>query len=87
MAPIYPYVAGRVQAAMQGEFLEAFPVPEIELSRLGAGGAAFGGACLLHQGMFSVDERLVHSHGEPLARPDCQQQAAPEGRRSLAARV
>jgi hypothetical protein len=54
---------------MRDEFLEGFPVPKIELSRLGAGGAAFGGACLLHQVMFSVDERLVHSQGEPLARP------------------
>lgn len=69
VAPIYTYVASRVQAAMRDEFLEGFPVPKIELSRLGAGGAAFGGACLLHQGMFSVDERLVHSQGEPLARP------------------
>ena len=68
VAPIYTYVASRVQAAMRGEFLEGFPLPKIELSRLGPGGAAFGGACLLHQGMFSVDERVVHSQGEPLPR-------------------
>ncbi len=68
VAPLYTYVASKVQSAMRDEFLEGFPVPKIELSRLGVGGAAFGGACLLHQGMFSVDERLVHSQGEPTVR-------------------
>jgi predicted NBD/HSP70 family sugar kinase len=69
VAPIYTYVANRVQAQMREEFLEGFPLPKIELSRLGPEGAAYGGACLLHQTMFAVDERLVHSEGEPLARP------------------
>lgn len=64
VAEIYGRVADRVRARMEQEFLEGFPLPKIELSSLGPEGAAFGGACLLHQGMFSVDERLVHSQGE-----------------------
>jgi predicted NBD/HSP70 family sugar kinase len=64
VAEIYPHVAEQVGASMRKEFLEGFPLPKIELSRLGPEGAAFGGACLLHQGMFSVDERLVHSQGD-----------------------
>lgn len=61
VAALFPPVRARVEATMRAAFLEGFPVPRIELSRLGSGGAAFGGACLLHQAMFAVDERLVHS--------------------------
>lgn len=88
VAQIYPHVASRVEAAMQAELLEGFSPPRIELSRLGPGGAALGGACLLHQAMFAVDERLVHSHGEPPARTRSsnRKQRRP-GRRSLAAKV
>jgi predicted NBD/HSP70 family sugar kinase len=63
VAPIYAVVADRVRAAMSKEFLEGFPLPTIGVSRIGAGGTAFGAACLLHQRMFSVDERLVHARG------------------------
>jgi predicted NBD/HSP70 family sugar kinase len=66
VAALFPYVQARVEAAMRAALLEGFPVPRIELSALGPGGAAFGGACLLHQAMFEVDERLVHSQeGRP----------------------
>jgi len=68
VAPIYLQVADRVQAAMRKEFLEGFPMPAIEVSPLGAGGTAWGAACLLHQRMFSVDERRVHALGAPLRR-------------------
>lgn len=61
VAEIYGHVAERIRTQMEREFLEGFPLPRIEISRLGPEGAAFGGACLLHQGMFSVDERLVHA--------------------------
>jgi len=64
VAAIYPHVAERVREDMRKEFLEGFPLPAIEVSRLGAAGTAFGAACLLHQQMFSVDERLVHAQGE-----------------------
>ena len=60
VAAIYPHVAERVREAMRKEFLEGFPLPDIEASRLGTAGTAYGAACLLHQRMFSVDERLVH---------------------------
>jgi len=64
VAAIYPHVAAQVQAAMRQEFLEGFPLPDIQPSRLGEAGTAYGAACLLHQRMFSVDERLVHPRGE-----------------------
>jgi predicted NBD/HSP70 family sugar kinase len=69
VAELYGHVGDRVRTLMQSAFLEGFPVPKIELSRLGPEGAAFGGACLLHQAMFSVDERLLHSQGDPAKRP------------------
>jgi predicted NBD/HSP70 family sugar kinase len=87
VAQIFPYVARRVEAAMRAEFLDGFPAPRIELSRLGPGGAAFGGACLLHQAMFAVDERMVHAREEPPERlrgSDRKQRG--RARRSLAAR-
>lgn len=61
VAPLYPLVADRVEAAMEAELLEGLPVPRIEVSRLGPEGAAFGGACLLHQSLFAVDEGRVHA--------------------------
>ncbi len=68
VAPLYPQVAGRVEAAMKADLLEGLPVPRIEVSRLGPEGAAFGGACLLHQSLFAVDEGRVHARERPRAR-------------------
>jgi predicted NBD/HSP70 family sugar kinase len=68
VAPLFAHVADRVQAAMRKEFLEGFPLPPITISRLGPGGTALGAACLIHQSMFSVDERMVHAQAEPSAR-------------------
>lgn len=65
VAPIFPHVAHEVLDAMRGEFLEGFPVPKVELSALGPEGPALGGALLLHQRMFSVDERMIYPGGEP----------------------
>ena len=60
VAPIFPFVARRVEEAMRREFVEGYPMPKIELSTLGADGSALGGAALLHQKMFSVDERVIY---------------------------
>ncbi len=68
VAPVYPAVADRVRAHMARGFLEGFPLPAMEPSRLGTRGTAFGAACLLHQRMFSVDQDLVHGQGEPPGR-------------------
>lgn len=68
VAPLYPHVADRVEAAMRAELLEGFPVPPVEVSRLGAEGAAFGGACLLHQSLFAVDEGRIHAQELPAER-------------------
>ncbi|HYD39514.1 MAG TPA: ROK family transcriptional regulator [Anaeromyxobacter sp.] len=65
VAPLFPHVADRVEAAMRGELLEGLPVPRVEVSRLGPEGAAFGGACLLHQSLFAVDEGRVHARERP----------------------
>ncbi len=81
VAPLFPHVADRVEASMRAALLEGFPVPRIEVSRLGAEGAAFGGACLLHQALFAVDEGLIHAL--PAAQPRA---AAKRGRRRRAPR-
>jgi predicted NBD/HSP70 family sugar kinase len=81
VAALFPHVRTRVEAAMRSAFLEGFPVPRIELSRLGPGGAAFGGACLLHQSMFAVDERLVHSQARrPRRQPEARNRRRPPRR-------
>jgi predicted NBD/HSP70 family sugar kinase len=65
VATVYRFVETRVQTVMRREFLEGLPVPAIELSKTASRGAAAGGACLLHQSMFSVDEsRLYGARGD-----------------------
>ncbi len=59
VAPAFRHVAKEVERTMNRELLETFPAPQIELSTLGPDGAAFGGACLVHQRMFSIDERRI----------------------------
>ena len=60
VAPIYRFVETRIQTLMRSEFLEGLPVPTIELSKTASRGAAAGGACLLHQSMFSVDQSRLY---------------------------
>lgn len=66
VAQIYPYVQNRVQNLVKNEFLDGFPLPDIELPSANTGGTAFGAACLLHQFMFSIDDEMVHSSGDLL---------------------
>ena len=66
VAPIYRHVAAAVEAAMQREFLEGFPMPKIEVSTLGLEGPALGGALLMHQRMFSIDETAIYASEQKL---------------------
>lgn len=66
VAPVFRHVAGEVEAAMRREFLEGFPMPRIEVSALGIEGPALGGAFIMHQRMFSIDERAIYASEQPL---------------------
>ncbi|MFC3704723.1 ROK family transcriptional regulator [Devosia honganensis] len=63
VAPVFEAVADEVVATMRNEFLEGFRMPEIRVSSLGVDAPSLGGAMLMHQQMFSVDEKVLH-HGE-----------------------
>ncbi len=72
VAPVFRYVADEVKDAMGREFLDGYPGPKVEISTFGSEGSAFGGACLIHQRMFSIDERRIsldgiHSFPHPVA--------------------
>jgi predicted NBD/HSP70 family sugar kinase len=66
VAPVFPYVAAEVAAVMQRELLEGFPMPKIETSALGIEGPALGGALLMHQRMFSIDESAIYASEQPI---------------------
>lgn len=60
---IYPFIAPNVDAILRAELPNEFQMPKIELSQFGAEGPALGTALLLHQRMFSVDERAFYPDG------------------------
>jgi predicted NBD/HSP70 family sugar kinase len=60
VSPVFASVADSVAAAMEREFIEGFPSPRVTISKLGLEGPALGGALLMHQHMFSVDEKVLH---------------------------
>jgi predicted NBD/HSP70 family sugar kinase len=66
VAPVFPHVTALVEDLMRKDLLDGYPMPKIEVSTLGPEGSALGGAMLLHQKMFSIDEGLVHARTEPL---------------------
>jgi predicted NBD/HSP70 family sugar kinase len=55
---VYPYVAGQVGAFLSDFLAEGYPVPRIEMARVGANGPALGAACLLHQAALSGDPQF-----------------------------
>lgn len=67
VAPIFRYIAHEVADVIHSELLEGFPGPKIEVSSLGPEGPALGGALLVHQRMFSVDERVIYPGGQSIA--------------------
>ncbi|BCP53650.1 transcriptional regulator [Kaistia sp. 32K] len=66
VAQLFRFVAEEVEAAMRREFLEGFPMPKIEISRLGLEGPALGGALIMHQRMFSIDESAIYASAQPI---------------------
>ncbi len=66
VAPLFRAVAGEVEAAMRREFLDGFPMPRIEVSTLGLEGPALGGALIMHQRMFSIDESAIYAGEQPI---------------------
>ncbi|WP_292166273.1 ROK family transcriptional regulator [Mesorhizobium sp.] len=66
VAPLYRHVASEVEAAMRREFLDGFPLPKIEISTLGLEGPALGGALIMHQRMFSIDESAIYASEQPI---------------------
>ncbi len=65
VASIFPYVAQEIVHTMRKELLDGFPAPKIELSSFGPEGPALGGALLVHQRMFSIDEQVLYSGNQP----------------------
>jgi len=66
VAPLFRFVAEEVEAGMRREFLEGFPMPKIEISSLGLEGPALGGALIMHQRMFSIDESAIYASAQPI---------------------
>lgn len=67
VAPLFRFVANEVEAAMRHEFLDGFPMPKIEVSGLGLEGPALGGALIMHQRMFSIDESAIYASAQPIS--------------------
>ena len=61
---LYPFVASQVEATMREGIRSDYQMPKIEMSELGDEGPALGAALILHQRMFSIDERAVFPRGE-----------------------
>jgi len=60
---VFRFVSRRVEASLRAGLPRGFPLPTIELSRFGPEGPAYGGALLLHQRAFSVDEKALYPDG------------------------
>ena len=56
VAPLYSFVAERVQENLDSMLIPGLPQPKVELSTLGPSGAAAGAACIVHQKFFTADE-------------------------------
>ena len=61
---IFPFVTAEVEAALRTALRSDYQMPNIEMSELGTEGPANGAAFLLHQRMFSVDEKAVFPKGD-----------------------
>jgi predicted NBD/HSP70 family sugar kinase len=61
---IFRFVAPQILDALRATLQSDEQMPRIEMSELGVEGPAFGAALLLHQKMFSVDERAVFPKGD-----------------------
>jgi predicted NBD/HSP70 family sugar kinase len=61
---IFPSVASQVSASLSATLKSQDQMPRFEMSEIGIEGPAFGAALLLHQRMFSVDEKAVFPKGD-----------------------
>ena len=61
---IFPFVASQIRDALRATLRSDEQMPRIEMSELGVEGPALGAALLLHQKMFSVDEKAVFPKGD-----------------------
>ena len=59
VASLFAYARDHVDHSLRKHLLANHPLPEIALSKLGIEGPAIGAASMLHQSMFSIDEKLV----------------------------
>lgn len=59
VAALYAHVAQEVVESIKKHQVMASPLPSIEVSPLGAGTCAIGGAMILHQRLLSFDDRIV----------------------------
>ncbi|WP_274626328.1 ROK family transcriptional regulator [Arvimicrobium flavum] len=59
VASLFAYARDQVDHSLRKHLLANHPLPEIALSALGIEGPAIGAALMLHQSMFSIDEKLV----------------------------
>lgn len=64
VAALHQYTQEDVLASVRKHLLPDHPIPEIELSPLGADGPAVGAASMMHQSMLAVDENLVFNGGQ-----------------------
>ncbi len=60
LTPLYARVGPEVEAILAARLIEGVAAPGIEISSLGEYGAAVGGACIMHQRFFAVDEQMFH---------------------------
>jgi predicted NBD/HSP70 family sugar kinase len=68
VAPVFLDCASEVQAAVGSALLPGTPIPEIEVSPIGADAAALGSALLLHRTFLEIDEDLVFGTVAPPGR-------------------
>ena len=59
VAPLYPFVAPQLGAAIRNGLLADNPIPAVELSRQGDNAVAIGGAYRMHQAFLEIDEDIV----------------------------
>jgi predicted NBD/HSP70 family sugar kinase len=61
---MFPSVASQVSASLSATLKSQDQMPRLEMAEIGIEGPAFGAALLLHQRMFSVDEKAVFPKGD-----------------------
>ncbi|KXU37733.1 hypothetical protein AXK11_00450 [Cephaloticoccus primus] len=59
VAPLFGLAGEDVRAALHREFIDGFPMPEIQVSPLGEDGTPLGAALLMHRKFFSVDAQVL----------------------------